>query len=132
MLFCYNIFTNYGIAIILFTLFSKIVLLPISIWVQKNSIKMVKMQPDINKIKIKYFSSNDIVFNADLMITDWSGITYEYAYTTKKLVLFIDTPMKIMNPEYEKMKINNKLGIDENKNKEVESDEIVVKTKKNK
>ena len=28
-----------------------------------------------------------------------------------------------------KKKINNKLGIDENKNKEVESDEIVVKKK---
>lgn len=31
-----------------------------------------------------------------------------------------------------KKKINNKLGIDENKNKEVESDEIIVKTKKTK
>ena len=31
-----------------------------------------------------------------------------------------------------KKKLSNKLGIDENKNKEVESDEIVVKTKKNK
>ena len=59
MLFCYNIFKNYGIAIILFTLFSKVVLLPISIWVQKNSIKMVKMQPSINKIKIKYFGDKD-------------------------------------------------------------------------
>ena len=53
MRFCYNLFGNYGIAIILFTLFSKIVLIPMSIWVQKNSIKMVKMQPDINRIKIK-------------------------------------------------------------------------------
>lgn len=59
MRFCYNLFNNYGIAIILFTLFSKIVLLPISIWVQKNSIKMVKMQPDINKIKIKFFGDKD-------------------------------------------------------------------------
>ncbi len=59
MLYCYSIFNNYGIAIILFTLFSKLVLLPISIWVQKNSIKMVKMQPDINKIKIKYFGDKD-------------------------------------------------------------------------
>lgn len=31
-----------------------------------------------------------------------------------------------------KKKINNKLGIDENKNKEVESDEIVVKKKDDK
>ena len=31
-----------------------------------------------------------------------------------------------------KKKISNKLGIDENKNKEVEDDEIIVKSKKNK
>ena len=40
-----------------------------------------------------------------MMITDWSGIAYEYAYTTYKPVLFIDTPMKIMNPEYTKIDI---------------------------
>ena len=49
------------------------------------------------------FSSNSTVFEADLMISDWSGIAYEYAYTTLKPVLFINTPMKIMNPEYEKI-----------------------------
>ena len=59
MRLCYNIFNSYGMAIILFTLFSKIVLLPMSIWVQKNSIKMVKMQPDINKIKINYYGDKD-------------------------------------------------------------------------
>ena len=56
---CYELCNNYGLAIILFTLFSKVILLPISIWVQKNSIKMVKMQPDINKIKINYFGDKD-------------------------------------------------------------------------
>lgn len=49
------------------------------------------------------FSSNDTVFNADLIITDWSGIAYEYAFTTLRPVLYINTPMKIMNPEYEKI-----------------------------
>jgi YidC/Oxa1 family membrane protein insertase len=49
------------------------------------------------------FSSNSTVFEADMMITDWSGIAYEYAYTTCKPVLFIDTPMKVMNPEYQKI-----------------------------
>lgn len=49
------------------------------------------------------FTSNDTVFEADMMITDWSGIAYEYAFTTCKPVLFIDTPMKIMNPEYQKI-----------------------------
>lgn len=58
---CYNIVGNYGWAIILFTLVSKIILLPISIWVQKNSIKMVKMQPEINRLKAKYFGDKDTI-----------------------------------------------------------------------
>ncbi len=49
------------------------------------------------------FTSNNTVFDADMIITDWSGIGYEYAITTKKPVLFINTPMKIMNPEYKKI-----------------------------
>ena len=49
------------------------------------------------------FSSNSTVFEADLLISDWSGIAYEYAFTTCKPVLFINTPMKVMNPEYEKI-----------------------------
>lgn len=51
------------------------------------------------------FSSNSTVFEADLVITDWSSIAYEYAYTTQKPVLFINTPMKIMNPEYKKIDV---------------------------
>ena len=51
------------------------------------------------------FSSSDSIFNADVMITDWSAIAYEYAYTTKKPVVFIDTPMKVMNPEYKKINV---------------------------
>lgn len=61
MAFCYKLVSNYGIAIILFTLISKFVLLPVSIWVQKNSIKMVKMQPDINRIKAKHFGDKDAI-----------------------------------------------------------------------
>ncbi|MCH5344670.1 MAG: membrane protein insertase YidC [Acetatifactor sp.] len=51
------------------------------------------------------FSSNSTVFEADLMVTDWSDVAYEYAYTTQKPVLFINTPMKVMNPEYEKIDV---------------------------
>lgn len=51
------------------------------------------------------FSSNSTVYQADMMITDWSGIAYEYAYTTYKPVVFVDTPMKVMNPQYQKIGI---------------------------
>lgn len=51
------------------------------------------------------FSSNEPIFMSDAIITDWSGIAYEYAFTTLKPVLFIDTPMKIMNPDYKELNV---------------------------
>lgn len=49
------------------------------------------------------FSSNDTVYNADILMTDWSGIAYEYSFTTLKPSLFINTPMKVMNPDYKEI-----------------------------
>ena len=49
------------------------------------------------------FSSHNPVLEADLLITDWSGITWEYAFTTLRPILFINTPMKVRNPEYERI-----------------------------
>ena len=51
------------------------------------------------------FSSNDTVFNADILMTDWSGIAYEYSFTTLKPALFVNTPMKIMNPDYQEIDV---------------------------
>lgn len=61
---CYRIFHNYGISIIVFTVITKIILMPISVLVQKNSIKMVKMYPEMNRIKAKYFGSKDLISEA--------------------------------------------------------------------
>jgi len=73
----------------------------------KEKFEQMKQKYENNKNIIIQtdFSSNDTVFNADVMITDWSGIAYEYAFTTKKPVVFIDTPMKIMNPDYKKINV---------------------------
>ena len=38
-------------------------------------------------------------------MTDWSGIAYEYSFTTLKPTLYINTPMKVMNPDYEELGI---------------------------
>ena len=59
MKWCWELLGNYGLAIILFTLCTKIILLPVSVWVHKNSIKMVTIQPDINLIKAKYYGDRD-------------------------------------------------------------------------
>lgn len=64
------------------------------------------------------FSSNSTVFNADIMMTDWSGIAYEYSFATLKPSLFINTPMKVMNPDYKDIditpfdvEIRDKIGV---------------------
>ena len=51
------------------------------------------------------FSSNATVFNADVLVTDWSGIAYEYSFATLKPCLFVNTPMKVMNPDYKELEI---------------------------
>lgn len=60
MKWCWDLFADYGLAIIFFTLLTKFVLLPVSIWVHKNSIKMVKIQPEINRLKAKYYGDREL------------------------------------------------------------------------
>lgn len=52
---------NYGIAIILFTFLTKIILLPLTVWTYFNSVKMIKIQPDINFIRAKYYGQQDLI-----------------------------------------------------------------------
>lgn len=64
------------------------------------------------------FSSNDSIFAADVMVTDWSSISCEFSFTTLKPTLFIDTPMKVGNPDWEEwgieptdLSLRNEIGI---------------------
>ena len=45
---------------------------------------------------IKFDSLNNSVG----MISDWSGISLEYAFTFERPVIFIDVPKKILNPNW--------------------------------
>ena len=58
---CYRLLKNYGMTIILFTLLTKVLLFPLSVWVHKNSIKMAKMRPEINRIKTIHFGDKDSI-----------------------------------------------------------------------
>ena len=61
MSFCYTFTYNYGIAIALFTLMTKVILFPVSMWVQRNSIKMVQLTPELNQLKLKYYGDKDTI-----------------------------------------------------------------------
>ena len=57
----YSLTGNYGLAVIVFTLLTKLVLLPVSLWVHANGIKMVRLEPAVNRLKVKYFGDPDKV-----------------------------------------------------------------------
>ena len=59
--FCYMVVPDYGVAIILFTLLTKLILMPLSVWIQKNSILMVKMQPEINFMRAELQGNIDAI-----------------------------------------------------------------------
>lgn len=61
MKWCWQLVGNYGVAIILFTLATKLVLLPLSIWIHKNSIQMVKIQPELNFLKVNHYGDMDTI-----------------------------------------------------------------------
>ena len=58
---CWRLVGDYGLAILLFTLATKVILLPLSVWIHKNSILMVKIQPEMNFIKARFFGDADMI-----------------------------------------------------------------------
>ena len=53
----------------------------------------------------KDFSSNSSILESDTIITDWSTVNLEFSFTTLKPSIFIDTPMKVNNPDWEELGI---------------------------
>lgn len=64
MKFCYDIIHDYGFAIIFFTLLTKVILFPVSLMVQKNSIKMIKMKPQLDALKFQHVDDKDALLDA--------------------------------------------------------------------
>ena len=51
-------------------------------------------------------TDRDMLFESDILITDWSGIGIEYGLGLLKPVIYIDIPKKNLNPEYKKINLN--------------------------
>lgn len=79
------------------------------------------------------FSANKSVYTSDILITDWSGIALEYCFATKRPALFVNTKMKCMNENWEKIGITpteitlrDKVGVSLDKDKLSECDKVVA------
>lgn len=63
---------------------------------------------DASKDKLAFeldFKSNSSIYDSDIVVSDWSSIAYEFSFTTKKPCILVNTAMKIINPEWEKLGI---------------------------
>jgi YidC/Oxa1 family membrane protein insertase len=49
------------------------------------------------------FSSNRNIYSADVVVTDWSTIAQEFSFCTRRPSIFVNTPMKVMNPNWEQV-----------------------------
>ncbi len=70
----------------------------------KKEIEQIISEFESNKnFIIEYGIISHKIFNESIcMITDWSGISFEYAFAQLKPVIFIDMPMKNMNSDHKK------------------------------
>ena len=82
----------------------------------------------IKKIKSKFEDNENFIYNdgiisiedfeeSECLISDWSGISMEYAFVYEKPVIFMDVPQKIKNKNFHKLEIEpievsirNKIG----------------------
>jgi len=85
------------------------------------------------------FSDNTSVFQSDILITDWSNIAFEFSYCTLKPSIFINTPMKVMNPNYERyglevvdITLRDKVGVSVNLDSVESLNEVVTNLLSNK
>ena len=76
----------------------------------KDSKKLIdeikkKFSKNRNFVLVKGVINPEDFHSSISMITDWSGIGLEYAFTTENKVIFIDVPQKIINTEFERLSI---------------------------
>jgi len=65
---CYAVAGSYGLAIILFTFVSKVLLFPISTWVQKNAVRMARLKPELDEIKLRFAGDKDKIADEQMAL----------------------------------------------------------------
>lgn len=58
---CSDLTGNHIAAIVLFTVLAKAVIFPVTLWTHRNSLRMVALMPELNRLKIKYYGDKDTI-----------------------------------------------------------------------
>lgn len=59
-----------------------------------------KLSDVSDAVSFEDFSGEGSIFDASVLVTDWSSISCEYSFTTGRPTVFVDTPMKVGNPNW--------------------------------
>ena len=90
---------------------------------QKKSKKKIsyldkKFSSNPNFILEQDITNFDSFSESDVMISDWSGVALEFAFTFERPILYVDVPKKMHNPDFTDIphvpieeSIRNKIGI---------------------
>jgi hypothetical protein len=81
---------------------------PQTIKFAKNKIDII-LKKHSNSMGFNYednVAGQDSLHDSDVMISDWSGAAFDYAYGLGKPVVFIDVPKKVNNMSYEEIGID--------------------------
>jgi len=80
------------------------------------------------------FAKSKSIYTSDILISDWSNIAFEFSYCTLKPCIFINTPMKVLNPNYRKyvkdpvhVALRDRLGVSVDLDKVHELGEVTAK-----
>ena len=78
---------------------------PMSIKKSSKIIKKIreKFEENADFILDTNISSFEQLFSSYALITDWSGIGFEYAFVCERPVIYVDVPHKNLNPDYKKI-----------------------------
>ena len=87
-----------------------IILRPHPITQKKSKVykDIIKKYENSEKLKIENNIDNfHSLVESEYLITDWSGIASEYIFGTNRKVIFVDTPQKINNSEFQNFKLDS-------------------------
>ena len=119
-----NIITDCGFDLIK-TLISSdynVILRPHIHSLKKNKLELLRIKKKFSSLKNFSIEEGNFslknISECDYLITDWSGISIEFAFAFERPVIFIDTPRKIYNSKFNDIsvepietKIRNEIGI---------------------
>ena len=87
----------------------EVILRPHPEFIKREPKKAHALSKKVNEMPNVMYEENLLstrtLHEADVLITDQSGIAFEYALGTERPVLFIDTPLKIGNPRWRELGI---------------------------